>query len=34
VSAEEEAAVAEVDRDRAAGVPPIPFAEIKLNYSA
>jgi hypothetical protein len=33
VTAEEEAAVADVERDRAAGVPTIPFDVIKLKYS-
>ena len=33
VSEEEEAAVAEVDADRAAGVPTIPFDEIKRKYA-
>lgn len=33
VTAEEEAAVAEVDADRAAGVPTIPFDEIKRKYA-
>ena len=34
VTAEEMAAVAEVQRDRAAGVPTIPFDDIKLEYLA
>lgn len=33
VSAEEEAAVAETDADRAQGVPTIPFDEIKHKYA-
>jgi hypothetical protein len=33
VTAEEEAAVAEVEADRAAGVPTIPFDEIKRKYA-
>jgi hypothetical protein len=33
VSPEEEAAVAEVEADRAAGVPTIPFDEIKRKYA-
>jgi hypothetical protein len=34
VTAKEEAAVAEADADRAAGVAAIPFDEIKSKYSA
>jgi hypothetical protein len=33
VTPEEEAAVAEVEADRAAGVPTIPFDEIKRKYA-
>jgi hypothetical protein len=33
VTAEEEASIAEVERDRAAGVPTIPFDEIKRAFS-
>jgi hypothetical protein len=33
VSAEEEAAVAEVEADRAAGVPTIPFDDVKRKYA-
>jgi hypothetical protein len=33
VTSEEEAAVAEVEADRAAGVPTIPFDEIKRKYA-
>lgn len=33
VSAEEAAAIAEVDADRARGVPTIPFDEIKRKYA-
>lgn len=33
VSADEEAAVAEADADRAQGVPTIPFDEIKRKYA-
>jgi hypothetical protein len=32
VTAEEEAAIAEVETDRAAGVPRIPFTDIKRKY--
>lgn len=32
VTAEEEAAVAEVEADRAAGVPTIPFDDVKRKY--
>jgi hypothetical protein len=34
ITAEEEAAIAEVEADRSAGVPTIPFDEIKRVYSA
>ncbi len=33
VTAEEEAAVAEVEADRAAGVPTIPFDDVKRKYA-
>jgi hypothetical protein len=33
VTAEEEAAIAEVERDRAAGVPTIPFDEVKRPHT-
>jgi hypothetical protein len=33
VSGEEEAAVAEVEADRAAGVPTIPFDDVKRKYA-
>jgi hypothetical protein len=33
ITAEEEAAIAEVEADRAAGVPTIPFDDVKRKYS-
>ena len=33
VSAEEEAAVAEVEADRAAGVPTVPFQDVRRAYT-
>jgi hypothetical protein len=33
VTAEEDAAIAEVDADRAAGVPTIPFDDVKRKYA-
>ena len=33
VTAEEQAAVAEVDADRAAGIPTIPFDDVKRKYA-